>query len=149
PGIRDDSGVDSGFEVPIFYDSMISKLVAWGDHRSQAIARMERALSEYEVRGIKTTIPFFKWLLGTDDFRHARFDTTSLDRELTTRAGRPFSEVPKDAEEVAVVAAALHAFFRAARQPARGATAGNGAAAGAGRNGSGWLATARREAVGE
>ncbi len=148
PGIRDDSGVDSGFEVPIFYDSMISKLVAWGDHRSQAIARMERALTEYEVRGIKTTIPFFKWLLGTDDFRDARFDTTSLDRELATRAGRPFTDVPKDAEEVAVVAAALQAFFRAARQPARGATAGNGAA-GAGRNGSGWLATARREAVGE
>jgi acetyl-CoA carboxylase biotin carboxylase subunit len=142
PGIRDDSGVVSGFEVPIFYDSMISKLIAWGDDRPQAIARMQRALGEYEVRGIKTTLPFFKWLLQTDDFRAARFDTTSLDRELATRAGRPFVEVPAEAEDVAVVAAALHAFFRAA-QPARTATAGNTTPS------SIWVQVARREAVRE
>jgi acetyl-CoA carboxylase biotin carboxylase subunit len=142
PGIRDDSGVASGFEVPIFYDSMISKLIAWGDDRAQAIARMQRALSEYEIRGIKTTIPFFTWLLQTADFRAARFDTTLLDRELATRAGRPFVEIPPDAEDVAVVAAALHAFFRAA-QPVR-----NGATAPSARP-SQWLQTARREAVGE
>jgi acetyl-CoA carboxylase biotin carboxylase subunit len=143
PGIRDDSGVASGFEVPIFYDSMISKLVAWGDDRTQAIARMERALSEYEIRGIKTTIPFFRWLLATEDFRAARFDTTSLDRELATRAGRPFTEIPADAEEVAVVAAALDAFFRAAQQPSRTSARGNGA-----NSGSGWVATARRAGFG-
>jgi acetyl-CoA carboxylase biotin carboxylase subunit len=151
PGIRDDSGVASGFEVPIFYDSMISKLIAWGDDRPQAIARMLRALREYEVRGIKTTIPFFTWLLETDDFHAARFDTTSLDRELASRAGRPFVEIPAAAEEVAVVAAALHAFFRAA-QPARssGSASGSGSRNGAGAAPpSGWLQAARREAVGE
>jgi acetyl-CoA carboxylase biotin carboxylase subunit len=121
PGIRDDSGVAAGFEVPIFYDSMISKLVAWGDSRDQAIARMKRALSEYEIRGIKTTIPFFQWLLDTDDFRAARCDTTMLDRELAGRAGRPFVSAPEAVEEIAVVAAALHAFFRAAT-PARSAS---------------------------
>jgi acetyl-CoA carboxylase biotin carboxylase subunit len=148
PGIRDDSGVASGFEVPIFYDSMISKLAAWGEDRAQAIARMRRALGEYEVRGIKTTIPFFTWLLETDDFQAARFDTTTLDRELATRAGRPFVEVPPETEEVAVVAAALHAYFRAAQpQPSRsaaGSTAGNGAAAAPA---SAWLQAARREAL--
>jgi acetyl-CoA carboxylase, biotin carboxylase subunit len=177
PGIRDDSGVASGFEVPIFYDSMISKLIAWGEDRPQAIARMQRALDEYEVRGIKTTIPFFKWLLRTGDFHAARFDTTTLDRELAMRAGRPFAEVPPESEEVAVVAAALHAFFRAtqtasspgtsaraatshfyahttrARAPARGSGPPRQTAPAPSRAGgpgpSGWLRAARREAVGE
>jgi acetyl-CoA carboxylase biotin carboxylase subunit len=155
PGIRDDSGVDSGFEVPIFYDSMISKLIAWGDDRETAIARMRRALGEYEVRGIKTTIPFFKWLLRTDDFRAGRFDTTTLDRELASRAGRPFVDVPAEAEDVAIIAAALHAYFRAS-QPARASEAGIGAKTGGAANGtaasatpSAWLRQARREAVGE
>ncbi len=59
PGIRDDSGVLPGYTVPVFYDSMIAKLVAWAGTRHEAIARMTRALEEYEVLGIPTTIPFF------------------------------------------------------------------------------------------
>jgi acetyl-CoA carboxylase, biotin carboxylase subunit len=113
PGIRDDSGVASGFEVPIHYDSMISKLVAWGTDRPEAIARMRRAVDEYDIRGIKTTLPFFKWLLDTDDFRSARFDTTSLDAELARRQGTPFTEVPRDLVDVAVIAAALDGFAAA------------------------------------
>jgi acetyl/propionyl-CoA carboxylase alpha subunit len=113
PGIRRDSGVEAGFEVPIFYDSMISKLCAWGETREQAIARMRRALSEYEVRGIKTTIPFFQWILGTDAFHAAAFDTTSLDRILVERKGQPFVEAPHAAADLAVVATALRAWFRA------------------------------------
>ncbi len=58
PGVRDDSGAYEGGEVPIFYDPMISKLITWGETRDHAIARMKRALAEYEVRGIRTTIPF-------------------------------------------------------------------------------------------
>ena len=92
PGIRDDSGVAPGFEVPIFYDSMISKLAAWGESRGQALARMRRALAEYQIGGIRTTIPFFRWLLDTEDFTAARFDTTTLDAELASREGRPFLE---------------------------------------------------------
>ena len=113
PGIRRDSGVEAGFEVPIFYDSMISKLVAWGETRDQAISRLRRALSEYEVRGIKTTIPFFQWLLATEDVRAGRFDTTYLDQLLVERAGTPFVEAPREAEELAVVATALRSYFRA------------------------------------
>jgi acetyl-CoA carboxylase biotin carboxylase subunit len=142
PGVRDDSGVITGFEVPIFYDSLISKLVTWGDSRDQAIARMKRALSEYEIRGIKTTIPFFQWLLDTDDFRAARFDTTTLDRELATRAGRPFVVAPEALEDAAVIAAALHAYFRAAA-PDRSPAAGTGAAP----TRSAWLQAARREGL--
>src|SRR5688500_2701386 len=64
PGIRDDSGAEAGGDVPIFYDPLISKLAVWGTERPQAIARMQRALDEYVVRGIRTSIPFFRWILS-------------------------------------------------------------------------------------
>jgi acetyl-CoA carboxylase biotin carboxylase subunit len=138
PGIRDDSGVAAGFEVPIFYDSMISKLVAWGADRPQAIARMRRALDEYAIGGIRTTIPFFKWLLATDDFLASRFDTTSLDAELASRAGRPFVDVDPAVEEVAVLAAALDAFAATQRQAAGGRAASTAST---------WLSAARRDGL--
>ena len=76
PGIRDESGTGAGLEVPIFYDPLISKLVAWAEDRPQAIARMRRALGEYLVTGIKTTVPFFSWLLAQPEFLEGRFHTT-------------------------------------------------------------------------
>ena len=82
PGVRDDSGAYEGGEVPIFYDPMISKLITWGDTRDHAIQRMRRALAEYQVRGIRTTIPFFQWILEDEDFKAARFDTSFIDRKL-------------------------------------------------------------------
>src|SRR5207302_8910291 len=59
PGVRDDNGATAGLEVPIFYDPMISKLVAWAEDRPMAVARMRRALSEYLVTRIRSTLPFF------------------------------------------------------------------------------------------
>jgi acetyl-CoA carboxylase biotin carboxylase subunit len=130
PGIRrDDGGATPGLDVPIFYDPLVAKLSAWGGDRDQAILRMARALGEYEVRGIKTSIPFFRWLLDDDDFRRGRFDTTFLDRELARRNGKPFVTVPEEAEHVALLAAAIHAYEKAAaagaakesgRRPSRG-----------------------------
>jgi acetyl-CoA carboxylase, biotin carboxylase subunit len=116
PGIRrDDGGVTPGLDVPIFYDPLIAKLSAWGGDRHHAVLRMARALGEYEVRGIKTSIPFFRWLLQTEDFREGRFDTTFLDRELARRHGEPFVTVPAEAERIALLAAAVHAVEQAAR----------------------------------
>jgi acetyl-CoA carboxylase biotin carboxylase subunit len=109
PGIRDDSGAAAGLDVPIFYDPMISKLVAWAEDRPAAIARMRRALDEYVVAGIRTTVPFFTWLLKQPDFEAGRFHTTYLDEELKGRNGRPFVEVPRDLEDMAAIAAALQA----------------------------------------
>jgi acetyl-CoA carboxylase biotin carboxylase subunit len=120
PGIRDDGGVAAGFTIPVHYDSMISKLCAWGEDRSQAIARMRRALDEYHVLGIRTSIPFFQWLLDTDAFREGRFETTFLDRELETRTGRPFREADEHDEELVVMAAAVHAFLHAGPATASG-----------------------------
>ena len=129
PGIRrDDGGVTPGLEVPIFYDPLIAKLSAWGGDRHQAILRMSRALGEYEVRGIKTSIPFFRWLLQEPDFHEGRFHTTYLDGVLATRNGEPFVTVPAEAEHVALLAAAIHAAEKAAGQ--RSGTGAKGAAGG-------------------
>ncbi len=109
PGIRDDNGASAGLDVPIFYDPMISKLVAWAEDRPLAIARMRRALAEYLVTGIKTTLPFFTCLLAQPAFLEGRFHTTYLDEVLQSRNGRPFVEPTADAEEIAAIAAALQA----------------------------------------
>jgi acetyl-CoA carboxylase biotin carboxylase subunit len=114
PGVRDDSGAYEGGEVPIYYDPMISKLITWGDSRPHAIARMRRALAEYEVRGIKTTIPFFKWLLDDEAFLAARFDTGFIDRALASRNGRELQEPGEEHLEMAAVAAALSHLLRPA-----------------------------------
>jgi acetyl-CoA carboxylase biotin carboxylase subunit len=114
PGIRDDSGLYEGAEVPIYYDPMISKLITWADDRPSALARMKRALAEYEVRGIRTTIPFFRWILEDEDFKAGRFDTTFIDRKLGARHGQPL-DAPEDEHAVlAAIAVAVRRFTSAA-----------------------------------
>src|SRR5262249_53744239 len=93
----------------IYYDPMISKLVAWAEDRPRAIARMRRALAEYVVTGIRTTVPFFAWLLEQPEFVDARFHTTYLDELLAARGGRPFVEPAPESIAIAAVAAAIHA----------------------------------------
>ena len=109
PGIRDDSGVTEGSQIPVFYDSLVSKVTSWGSDRPAALARMARALAEYQIRGIKTTLPFFRRLLEDADFKAGRFDTTFVDRLLAQRATQ--SSVPLSAETtmIAVMAVALQA----------------------------------------
>ena len=111
PGIRDDSGVEAGFQVPVFYDSMISKLVAWAPDREQVVKRMLRALAEYEVEGVTTTIPFFRWMLQHPAFLDGKIDTGFLDRTLAARGQDPFVVPPAEAQEVAVLAAAVRTFL--------------------------------------
>ena len=141
PGIRDDSAATAGFDVPVFYDPLVSKLVAWAEDRPGAIRRMRRALGEYVVGGIRTTVPFFVWLLEQPEFLQGRFHTTFLDDVLASRAGRPFVEVSDELEEIAAIAAALQAVVPQAG--AEGGPPSNGPA-GSGR----WKARARAEAVG-
>jgi acetyl-CoA carboxylase biotin carboxylase subunit len=139
PGVRDDSGVTEGYTVPVFYDSMIAKLIAWAGDRPRAIARMTRALGEYEVLGIKTTIPFFRWLMQQADYADGRFDTTYLDRLLADRQGESFSTLTDGDEQRIAIAAALDAWMRA--------NASSGAAARCD-EANAWKAAARREALG-
>jgi len=74
-GVRDDGGVYEGAEVSIYYDPMISKFAVYGRDRSEAIDRMRRALAEYEIGGIKTTLPFFREIMDDAEFIAGRLDT--------------------------------------------------------------------------
>ena len=85
PGVRDDSGVYAGWTVPTEYDPLISKLVAWGSNREEAIARMKRALAEYYVEGIKTNLALFREILDYPEFVAGDLDTGILDRMFAAR----------------------------------------------------------------
>jgi acetyl-CoA carboxylase biotin carboxylase subunit len=75
PGMRDDSGVEAGFQIPMEYDPMISKLVAWGENRTQALGRMVRALDEYQLTGVRTNLAFLKAVLRHPEFQSGDYDT--------------------------------------------------------------------------
>ena len=79
-GVRVDSGVYNNYTIPSSYDSMISKLIVWGRTRNEAIARMQRALSEYIILGVKTTIPFHKSMMANQQFRDAKLHTHFVDQ---------------------------------------------------------------------
>ena len=106
PGIREDCAVFAGWTVPLDYDPMLSKLVAFAPTREMAIDRMLRALEEYVIGGIKTNIALFRRILTDTDFRAARIDTGYLERLLSFRASEVGETVP---EEIVAVAAALFA----------------------------------------
>jgi len=108
PWVRDESGMYEGLDVPIHYDPMLSKLVVWGSTRERAITRMLRALSEYAVKGIKTTIPFHARVIGSEAFAQGDFDTHYIDNHFRPAdAARPLPH-----EDIAQVAAALKAYRR-------------------------------------
>jgi len=138
PGVRDDGGVVAGYTVPVFYDSMIAKLIAWAPNRSEAVARMARALAEYQVLGIRTTLPFFLWLLQQPEYLDGRYDTTYLDRVLAERRGESFSSFSTGEMETIAIAAALDTVLRGAADDADRRSA---------RSPSAWTQLARVEAL--
>ena len=108
PGVRDDSGVYEGYTVPIYYDPMISKLVAWGSDRTEAIERMTRALKEYVIKGIKTTIPFHERVMEKLDFKAGRIDTTFIDTKFVKdESARELLH-----REIAVISAAVFTYHK-------------------------------------
>jgi acetyl-CoA carboxylase biotin carboxylase subunit len=111
PWVRDDSGAYEGYTVPRFYDTLLAKLIVWGADRPAAIQRMARALSEYKVAGILTTIPVLAQIVGHEDFRAGRLSTGFLDRVLPT-----FAAERDRARSVAVIAAVLAEYERLGRR---------------------------------
>jgi acetyl-CoA carboxylase biotin carboxylase subunit len=108
PWVRDDSGVCEGYTVPRFYDTLLSKLIVWGADREAACERMARALAEYRVVGVRTTIPALARIVAHPDFRAGRLSTAYLERvlpDLRANEGRFAS--------IAVIAAALAEYERA------------------------------------
>jgi acetyl-CoA carboxylase biotin carboxylase subunit len=87
PGIRVDTAAYADSVVPPYYDSLVAKLIAFGDNRAEAVARMRRALEMFVVEGIKTSIPLHRKILAEADFAEGRLDTHFLDRFATTSAG--------------------------------------------------------------
>src|SRR6185503_21152948 len=83
PSVRDDSGVYAGWDVPVYYDSLLAKLCVWAETREAAIDRLARALGEYTIEGIRTTLPFFRAVVASSEFRAARLDTGFIDRFWT------------------------------------------------------------------
>ncbi len=81
PGVRVDSGLYPGLQVPLFYDPLLSKLIVWGSDRAHAIARLRRALHEYQVIGVRTTLPFARWLMTQPRFLAADFSTDFIAEE--------------------------------------------------------------------
>lgn len=82
PGIRVDSGIRENFIVPLDYDPLLSKLIVWGNTREETIERTRRALDEYKIEGIATTIPFFKEILGLQEFKDGTYNTGTIDKFL-------------------------------------------------------------------
>ena len=114
-GVRYDGGAYPGYEVPIFYDPMLAKLVVWAADRKQAIARMRRALDEYRIDGIRTSVPFHRQLMDSEDFVAGNLHTGYLEEHpelLTTGQDRWL-------KEIAVIAASVAHFREMEQRSAR------------------------------
>jgi acetyl-CoA carboxylase, biotin carboxylase subunit len=107
PGIRLDSGVYRGWTVPMEYDPLLAKLAVWADTRDRAADRMLRALSEYDVGGIRTNLAFFRDILHHPAFRSGDLHTGFIEEFFAQRA--PAGSPPADLAAVAALVAALHA----------------------------------------
>jgi len=104
PGVRVDGYVYEGWNVPVEYDALLAKLVCWGRDRSEAIARLRRALDEYIVGGIQTNLSFFHRLVRREEFLRGALDTELVDRML---AEREEPAVSRSLADIAAMAAAL------------------------------------------
>ena len=115
PGVRVDTGVYPGFEISRYYDSLISKVICWGETRGEAILRMRRALEEYRLLGIKTNIPFHQNLLDSHRFMAGTFDTRFVEERFQMDNTDPSKS---DETEIAAILATLVA-HRQGRQTAQ------------------------------
>jgi acetyl-CoA carboxylase biotin carboxylase subunit len=114
PGIRIDSGVFQGARVTVFYDPMVAKLVVWGRDRAEAIERLRRALSEFVVKGIKTSIPFHQKVVNHPVFLKGHYDTGFIDQHMAGGKGgvAASDEDAAEARRVAFMMAAIVAYRR-------------------------------------
>jgi pyruvate carboxylase subunit A len=131
PGIRVDSGVHMGYTISPYYDSMISKLCAWGTDRDEAIARMRRALYEYVVVGVTTNIPFHKAVLRSEAFKEAKLTTHFIDdnniieevkkvvEEESEKAITLASVLDNKDQKIAAATAAVSSYISAAQKQKR------------------------------
>ena len=149
PGVRRDRARDDGRDIPLYYDSLLAKLICWGEDRAEAMARLRRALDEYVIAGVRTTVPFARWLLDqprfaagdfSTDFIAETWDADDAARQITADSGG--GDIPL--EEIAALAAALAAQDEGEAAASRKHPAGEQASG----DGSRWRALGRRAAFG-
>ncbi len=104
PGIRVDTGIYAGFAISPYYDSLISKLICWGETRGEAILRMRRALEEYRILGVKTNIPFHQNIIASHRFMGGQFDTRFVEERFSMNESE---EGKEELERIAAIMATL------------------------------------------
>ena len=102
-GIRNDGYVYEGYSIPVYYDSMISKLIAWGSNREETIEKMKRALYEYKISGVSTNIRFLEKIVENEDFRKGKYNTDFIEKNLLLLNSKEQSDT--SAEDIALIAA--------------------------------------------
>ncbi len=107
PGVRVESSLYPGLQVPLFYDPLLAKLVVWGRDRQQAIARMRRALAEYQIVGVRTTLPFARWLMEQQRFVAGDLSTDFIAEEWDLRDLSKRSPSSLSNEQVAAIVGGL------------------------------------------
>ena len=130
-GVRVDGGVYTGATVTVNYDPMVAKLIAWGRDRPEAIDRLRRALEEFVVKGIKTSIPFHLRVLRHPTFLEGKYDTGFIEQHMDGGKGG-LSEPDGEERRVAVIMAAIAAYRRDKERSERAAhhAAGGGPSSG-------------------
>ncbi|MFQ5758399.1 MAG: acetyl-CoA carboxylase biotin carboxylase subunit [Candidatus Bathyarchaeia archaeon] len=111
PGVRVDSALYAGYNIPIFYDSLVAKLAVWGISRDEVILRMKNALDEYVIEGVETTIPFHKKILDDEYFRRGEIHTDFIRERIDSLTVEEF-----EGEEVAALSAVLAAYLSSRRE---------------------------------
>jgi acetyl-CoA carboxylase biotin carboxylase subunit len=101
-GVRVDDGFDEGMEIPIYYDPMIAKLIAHGHNRADAIQKLKKAIEDYQIKGVKTTLPF-----GTFVLNHAAFTTGDFDTKFVENYFHPHEDRQEEHQLAALLAAKL------------------------------------------
>ena len=150
PGIRLDDGIYGGWTVPNEYDPMLGKLIAWGQDRPEAIARMRRALGEYYASGIKTNVSLFRRILASHDFEsgaiHTRWLDDFLQRTPASAEATPEGESPAETSATKAVLVAALQWYQSQERP-HSRNANSAASAAHPRAESRWRAESRREQV--
>ncbi len=113
PGVRVDDGFEEGLEIPVYYDPMISKLIAYGRDREEAIARLRRAIAGYEIVGPAHNLPFLDFILTHDEFTSGRFDTGFIEKFFTPDM---LTVTPDEDEALAAAALAVYMLESAPKQ---------------------------------
>ena len=121
-GVRVDDGFEQGMAIPIYYDPMIAKLITYGDTREEAIQRMIRAIDEYQISGVQTTLPFCRFVMEHDAFRSGQFDTGFVATYFT-----PDKLTPRPDATETELAAVLAAYLLETNKPNAAQPKSNGA----------------------